>query len=62
MREAIVAQIGLDKSCGAKSLLGECFRALFRGGGEMDRRQKGADQQHQQVDFHAFLRCFLLAQ
>ncbi|WP_159011981.1 hypothetical protein [Bradyrhizobium sp. S69] len=50
---------GRKSLLGAKSLLGERFRALFRGGGEVDRRQKGAHQQQQQVDFHAFLRCFL---
>jgi hypothetical protein len=72
MRNGIIAQIGLDQSwwenlyweqifSGRKSLLGKRFRALFRGGGEVDRRQKGAHQQQQQVDFHAFLRCFLVA-
>ena len=33
------------------------FGALFGSRGEADDRQQGTDQQHQQVDFHVFLRC-----
>jgi hypothetical protein len=44
-----------------KGLLRECFRLPFRGGSEVDRGQKSADQHYQQVDFHVTLRCAIAA-
>jgi len=43
------------------SLLGQCFRALFGRGREVDSGQESADKHHQQIDFHVFLRCLIAA-
>ena len=37
------------------------LRALFAGGSEVGGGQEGADQHHQQIDFHVFLRCVVAA-
>jgi hypothetical protein len=44
-----------------QALLRECFRLPFRGGSEVYRGQKSADQHYQQVDFHVTLRCAIAA-
>jgi hypothetical protein len=45
----------------SKSLSGKRFRTLLGSRGEMNSGQERADQQHQQVDFHHFLRCAVAA-
>ena len=47
-------------ACEAK-LLRKRFRPLFRRRSEVNRRQKGTDNRHQQIDFHVILRCALAA-
>lgn len=42
-----------------KPLLGNPVGASLRRIGEVDRSQKGAHQQHQQIDLHVFLRCLV---
>src|SRR5580704_13058498 len=42
-------------------LLRECFRLPFRGGSEVNRGQKRADEHYQQIDFHVTLRCAIAA-
>jgi hypothetical protein len=34
---------------------------LFGRGGEVNRRQKAADEHYQQIDFHVSLRCAIAA-